>query len=70
MQHFTLMRGLTSAVIAGILALGAGCATQIGKEAAQPVQPDKDLVTIGERLSIHSDILKEDRPYLVYLPET
>jgi predicted alpha/beta superfamily hydrolase len=29
---------------------------------------DSQSIVLGQRLSIHSEILKQDRPYLVYLP--
>lgn len=58
-------------IIFGILM--AACSPQVD-QASDPVTEDiteaKDQVIIGERLSMHSDILDEDRPYWVHLPDS
>jgi|ERR1051326_8091872 predicted alpha/beta superfamily hydrolase len=42
----------------------------VSQSARQPATQPDNSVKIGERLVMHSAVLKEDRPYLVYLPQS
>src|SRR5438270_8157273 len=53
-----------SAIILAQAAVGRG--QSVGEPGTQP---DKSI-KIGERLVMHSALLKEDRPYLIFLPQS
>ena len=38
--------------------------------AQEPAENDPEPITIGEKHSIHSEVLGEERPYWIYLPES
>jgi len=49
----------------------AACSPQVEEtpeQVSEEVDVSKDEIIIGERLSIYSDILSEDRAYWVHLP--
>jgi predicted alpha/beta superfamily hydrolase len=67
LEHSKAMR-CTALVFSAIIF--AQAAVSRGQSAGEPgTQPD-NTIKIGERLVMHSAVLQEDRPYLVYLPQS
>ena len=60
------MRKILSYSALLLLAFAAGVLCQRGSSR----QPNQPLVQFGERYTLHSKILNEDRPYWVYLPSS
>jgi predicted alpha/beta superfamily hydrolase len=50
--------------------LAAGCASRAVHASAEAAAPSDNRYVIGERFSLHSQILKEERTYWVYLPRS
>jgi uncharacterized protein len=48
--------------------LAARCAQTAPPPSPTPAPPNDDIYKIGDRFTIHSQILNEDRPYWIYLP--
>jgi len=57
-------------MIVPILVSGVAVAADPARRTVAPSPQEDHAIRIGERLMIHSAILNEDRPYLVYLPES
>ena len=49
--------------------LVTSCSQQIEQQ-DETISVEKDEIVIGERLSIYSDVMQEDRPYWVHLPDS
>jgi len=56
------------ALTVALCILLAGCASKPTPQPSTAVQPEDHGIKIGERLSFHSKILNQDRPYWIYLP--
>ncbi len=66
------MRRITAIVLVGLM-IGAnvllpGCASRTGQVLPAVSPPNDNQYVIGERFSLHSQVLNEERPYWVYLP--
>ncbi|HWW03011.1 MAG TPA: alpha/beta hydrolase-fold protein [Candidatus Acidoferrum sp.] len=59
-----------AAVLAGVCVLAGGCASRPAHEQPPPSQSGDNEYKIGERHTLHSGILNENRPYWVYLPRS
>src|SRR5256885_6516458 len=68
-MEFKIDPGSFSAMMmALVFTLAGGCATTPLPEPAAGVQAEDNAINIGKRFMLESKILKENRPYLIYLP--
>ncbi len=53
-----------------VVLVTVGCETKPPPKPSDSAAPTDAAITIGHRYTLHSSILNEDRPYLVYLPRS